>query len=382
VSGYRRATVLSVAKRRLSEHDAVMDERTELLRRLRAAGQDEADIARAATEGRLATLAVEVALGGAGGHTLSHVARTAGIRPALLREVMQALGRPNPGPRERVFTEEDIELARLVRRLLDAGLPRDGLLEVGRVLSQGMSHTAEAVRRLAGEALLEPGDSEYTVGLRYARAVDQLAPMVPTLLAYQFRAHLRDGIRGELVTEAEREAGRLAGTREVAVAFADLVNYTRLGERLHAEDLGRIAGRLNELAVEAARRPVRLVKTIGDAAMFVSPDSTKLLDGLVALVDGVRAEGPEFPSIRVGVSYGPATTRGGDWFGATVNLASRVADVARPGRILVTEAVRQRAEGYAWSRKRRRSLKGVEGRVRLYALSRPPAPPSADGASS
>jgi adenylate cyclase len=357
----------------------VIDERKELLRRLRAAGQNEADLDRAAAEGRLPTLAVELALGGAGCHTLSHVARTAGVPPAFLREVMQALGRPNPGPRERVFTDEDVELARLVRRFLDAGLPRDGLLEVARVLSQGMSHTAEAVRRLAGEALLEPGDSEYTVGLRYSQAVDQLGPMVPSMLTFQFRAHLRDGIRGELVTEAEREAGRLAGTREVAVAFADLVNYTHLGERLPAEDLGRIAGRLTQLAVAAVRRPVQLVKTIGDAAMFVSTDSTMLLDALLGLVDGVKAEGPEFPSIRAGVAYGPATARGGDWFGATVNLASRVAGVAKPGRILVTEAVQGQVKGYAWSRKRRRSLKGVEGRVRLYALEGPTRPPAAAG---
>jgi adenylate cyclase len=124
---------------------------------------------------------------------------------------------------------------------------------------------------------------------------------------------------------------------------------------------------------------VQLVKTIGDAAMFVSTDSTRLLDALLGLVDGVKAEGPEFPSIRAGVAYGPATARGGDWFGATVNLASRVAGVGKPGRILVTEAVQERAPGYAWSRKRRRGLKGVEGRVRLYALEGPAGPPAPAG---
>lgn len=344
-----------------------MDDRERLVRRLRGdAADDELD--RAAAEGRLPTLAVERALGGTGSHSLSHVARASGLSPSFVRELMQALGRPNPRPRERAFTDEDIEVARVFRRFRDAGLPRAELLEISRVLSMGMAHTADAVRGVVGNAMLRPGDSADTVGLRYARAADQLGPLVPTVLDAQFRAHLRAGIRGELITESERHAGRIGGTREMAVAFADLVDYTRLGERLAAEDVGRIAGRLAELAVAAVRRPVQLVKTIGDAAMFVSPSVPELLAAITSLVERIDAEGSAFPSVRVGVAFGPATSRGGDWFGATVNLASRVTDVARPGQVLGTEPVRTRAADHAWHRKRRRSLKGVDGRVRLFAL--------------
>ena len=346
-----------------------MSDRERLLARLRDAGVDEQEIERAAAEERLPTLAVELALGGAGRHSLSHVAREAGLSPTFLRELMQAVGRPSPGRGERIFTDEDIETARVIKRFVDAGLPRRELLEVGRVLGQGMSHTSEAVRRLVGNALLEPGDSEYTVGLRFAQAADELAPLVPTLLDHQFRAHLRDGMRRELVTESERELGRLAGTRDVAIAFADLVGYTRLGDHLPAEDLGSIAGRFADLAVGAVKRPVTLVKTIGDGAMFASPEVPPLLASLQRLVAAVEGEGERFPDVRVGVAFGPATARGGDWFGATVNVASRVAELARPGRILATEPVRDLAPDEAWHRRRRRaSLKGVDGRVRLFSL--------------
>ena len=133
------------------------------------------------------------------------MARESGLAPAFLRELMQAVGRPNPGRGERIFTDEDIETARVIKRFVDAGLPRRELLEVGRVVGQGMAHTSEAVRRVVGNALLQPGDSEYTVGLRFAQAADELAPLVPTLLDQQFRAHLRDGMRRELVSESERE---------------------------------------------------------------------------------------------------------------------------------------------------------------------------------
>ena len=74
------------------------------------------------------------------------------------------------------------------------------------------------------------------------------------------------------------------------------------------------------------------------------------------------------PSLRVGVAHGPATSRGGDWFGSTVNLASRVTGQAKPGRVLATEPVAEASERYDWQRRRRRSLKGVEGRVRLFSL--------------
>ena len=129
-------------------------DRERLLERVRKAGADEEEIERAAAEERLPTLAVELALGGAGRHSLTHVARESGLASAFLRELMQAVGRPNPGRGERIFTDEDIETARVIKRLVDAGLPRRELLEVGRVLGQGMAHTSEAVRRLVGNALM------------------------------------------------------------------------------------------------------------------------------------------------------------------------------------------------------------------------------------
>ena len=345
-----------------------MGDGEQLVRRLLEAGRPESEVIAAEREGRLPTLAVETALGGGDRHTLTHVARVSGLRPEFVRELMQATGRPSPRPRQAVFTDDDIEVARVFRRFLDAGLPRQELLEVSRVLSQGMANTAEAVRRVVGNAMLEPGDSEYTLALRYARAADELVPLVPSLLDAEFRAHLRSGIRGQLITEAEREAGRLAGSREVAVAFADLVDYTRMGERLAPEDVGRIAGRLSQLSVAAAAGEVQLVKTIGDAAMFVSPTARALVQTATSLVQSIHEEGPEFPDVRVGLAMGVATPRGGDWFGRPVNLANRVTDVAKPGTVLATEAIRDQTPELAWKRKRRRRLKGIEGRARLFSL--------------
>ena len=346
-----------------------IDDRKHLERRLRKAGLTEAQIREAAQHERLPTLAVELALGEPPRHSISHVARESGLEAPFVRELMQAAGRPIPAPRERVYSDEDVRFARTMAQFVAAGLPPEGLLEVARVTSLAMANAAGAVRRLAGDALLEPGDSEHAAALRYAAAADELIPLMTQQLDYHFRMHLRDGIRRQLVTEAELEAGRLHGTREVAVAFADLVDYTKLGERLAPEDVGRIAGRLAQLSAESVRRPAELVKTIGDAAMLVSPDPDALVGSCAQLMRKVEAEGAAFPELRIGIAFGPATTRGGDWFGATVNVASRIADVAKPGQVFASEDLQAQTPERFWKRKRKRSLRGVEGRVRLYALA-------------
>lgn len=347
---------------------ADIDDRDRLILRLRTAGLSEQDIERAASAGRLPTLAVELALGGAERHTLTDVARRAGMPTAFLRELMQAVGRPNPARGERAYTDEDVEFAASVARFLDAGLSREAVLEVGRVTSMGMAHTADAVRRLAGEALLKSGDAEETVGLRYAEAADALIPVMTRQLGNHFRTHLRDNIRRQMLTEEERRDGKLRETREVAVAFADLVDYTKLGERLAPEDVGRVAGQLAACAAAAVRRPVQLVKTLGDAAMFVSSDPDALILACARLVEALEKEGEEFPEVRVGMAFGPAVSRGGDWFGAPVNVAARVTQIAKPGTLFATEAVQERTGSRDWKRKRKRGLRGVDGRVRLYSL--------------
>src|SRR3954470_18182821 len=204
-------------------------DRERLIERLRDDGCADADIEAAEQAGRLAAFAVERALGGDERYTLTDLARESGQSTRFLRELMQAVGRPDPQRGQRAFTDDDLRAAQLISRFADAGLNRQDILEVGRLVSQNMAQLAEAVRRLAGNALLEAGDSEYTVGLRFSQAVDELAPFMPQLLDYHLRAHLRDAIRRQLITEAERQAGHLEDTTDVAIAFADLVDYTRLG---------------------------------------------------------------------------------------------------------------------------------------------------------
>ena len=79
----------------------------------------------------------------------------------------------------------------------------------------------------------------------------------------------------------------------------------------------------------------------------------------------------EWPAVRIGVAFGRATSRGGDWFGAPVNVASRVTGIAKPGQLYATEEIQARTPERPWKKKRKRNLRGVDGRVRIFALDEP-----------
>lgn len=154
----------------------------------------------------------------------------------------------------------------------------------------------------------------------------------------------------------------------VTVAFADLVGFTRLGTEVDTAELGAVAGRLATLATDVAKSPVRLVKSLGDAVMLVSADADALLDAVLRLVDAAEAE-DGLPELRAGVATGLALSRGGDWYGHTVNLASRLTGLARPCSVLATREVREAAQRERqWSFAGERRVKGVREPVRLYRV--------------
>ena len=345
--------------------------RLELLEQLAAEGVPLADLQAASRDGRLLFVGAERAMGGQPRYSTREVGERVGLAPEFLMALRRAQGVPVPDVDAVVCSDTDVEAARIARAFLEAGIAEEQQLTVVRVIGRGMAQTAEALRTAALELVLEPGLSEAELTRRYADRVAGFMPMIGPMLEYMARLHLRQSVRTEAINAAERQAGALPGARDVAVCFADLVGFTRLGEQVAPDELGRVAHRLVELTAERLRGDVRLVKTIGDAAMLVGPDARGLLELALDLVDAAAAEGDDFPQLRVGMAAGPALSRAGDWYGRPVNLASRVTAIARPGSVLATREVRDAAsEDYRWSPAGARSLKGVDGPVRLYRARR------------
>jgi adenylate cyclase len=345
--------------------------RRELLAELAAAGVPLDELRQAVQEERLALLPVERELAGGGArYSANEIAERSGLDREFLDRQWRALGMALPDPAEVAYTEADLEAAHRVARALATGVPEAGAVEVGRVLAIAMSQVAAASRQMVREALTRAGDSELEVAHRFKAAVQVLIPTIGDSLAYAFNLHLREQLR-HTVMDAEQLAGRRTSrAADVTICFADLVGFTRLGERLPAEELGDLTRRLTELAGQVAVAPVRLVKLIGDAAILVGP-AEAVLDAALTLIEASAAE-DELPLMRGGVATGAALERAGDYYGRPVNLASRLTEIARPGSVLASERVKEAVgeDGYRWSHARVGRLKGIEERVTVFRCRR------------
>jgi adenylate cyclase len=343
------------------------DARRDLLEQLSEAGVSDEELKKAVSEERLTLLPVERALGGDYDLTAADVAERAGVSEDFVRRYRRALGLPLSKDDARSFSEDDVDALKDVKSFIDAGLDEEGVEEVTRVVGESMSRVARSVADLTARSLLRPGVTERDLGLGFADAARELAPRLGEQLSYVFKLQLREIICSEMVSRAELVSGELPGSETVNVSFADLVGFTKLGEQLPPEEIGRVAGRLGELAADVAEGPVKLVKTIGDAAMLVSPDAEALVRATIDLVRAADEAGEDFPMLRAGVARGEAIGRGGDWYGRPVNVASRLTGVARPGSVLTTEAVHDEAEdAFDWSFAGKRKLKGVKDPLPLF----------------
>jgi adenylate cyclase len=161
-----------------------------------------------------------------------------------------------------------------------------------------------------------------------------------------------------------------AGAATPTVAFVDLSGFTRFAEATGDAAAAERAAQLEALAQEAAvQRGGRLVKSLGDGAMLLFDEAGA---GVVACLDIVAAVARLADvEARAGLATGPVVQRDGDVFGATVNLAARIADHARPGEVLVSRLTREAAGPgpLAFAGPREASLKGIAAPVALYAAA-------------
>ena len=248
------------------------------------------------------------------------------------------------------------------------------MLQVARTIGMGTARIAEANRELVIRTLTQPGDTERDLANRFAAAAEHLLPLVGPTLVYAFQANMLEQIRRDVIGAADLASGEIGGAVEMTVCFADLVEFTRLGEEIAPEELGLVAGRLEEMATAVAEPPVRLVKTIGDAVMLVSAEPEPLIEAALALIAAAEAEGEEFPWLRAGLACG-ADPAAGRRLLRPLGQPGQPDHRRRPSRQrLVDAATREAAgEGFAYSYVGERRLKGIDSRVKLFRRAASPA---------
>ena len=164
-----------------------------------------------------------------------------------------------------------------------------------------------------------------------------------------------------------------AMTVEGTVVFTDIVGFTEFtATRGDAEALQLLALQ-DRLVQSALPAEARIVKELGDGLLLWFPDPVAALHSAFALHRGFEVESSTtgLPLwIRVGMHHGTALQRGADIIGHDVNVAARIADVAAPGEVLVSEAVRAavdtRSAHLCFIELGPVVMKGIPGPIRLW----------------
>jgi adenylate cyclase len=311
--------------------------------------------------------ALAEALLGKTAFTSGEVARAAGVELDDARRLWQALGFPPVPDDERLFTGADVDILRTARTLIEQGNDPAVLVQLARVTGQSLARVADAQLTAAAERLERlrsaeaPGDVAFAA---LAERIEVLAPGLERFLDYVWRRHLLAGLlRLSATPEADREQ---------TVGFADLVGFTSMSQALDARELAAMVDRFEANAYEQIpERGGRVVKTIGDEVMFAADDAAAAAEIALGLVEA-HARDPEVPDARAGLARGPVLAWEGDLFGPTVNLASRLVNLARPGTVLVAEELGEQLRDdsrFALRHLRPVRLQGI-GRVPSWVLRR------------
>jgi adenylate cyclase len=163
--------------------------------------------------------------------------------------------------------------------------------------------------------------------------------------------------------------------RPPAIAFLDISGYTRLTEERGDEAARDLATMLSHIVRRSsAQHGGRAVKWLGDGVMFHFPEPARGVVACLEMSDAVVSAG--LPPAHVGISTGPVLAQGGDYFGRTVNAASRIAGYARQGEVLVSQDVVDAAPSLAarvvFEVIGPVELKGLSGTTDLYRAVRSP----------
>jgi class 3 adenylate cyclase len=155
--------------------------------------------------------------------------------------------------------------------------------------------------------------------------------------------------------------------RTPTICFVDLTGYTRLTEEQGDRTAARLASRLGALVDGVAlRHGGRPVRWLGDGGMFLFPEASAAVRAALEMTEGAPAAG--LPTTHIGIQSGPVVFQDGDVYGRTVNVASRIADLAGAGEVLTSEETMRQVEGVHvdWVLVGPTELKGVSRPMSLY----------------
>jgi class 3 adenylate cyclase len=310
--------------------------------------------------------------------TFQQLSEKTGIPLDILGLVREALGFAEPGP-EDLVRDDELSVVPAIALQLSIGFRPDVIERWVRVCADSFRRIAETEtdwwRTEVELPFLQKGMTETEMLDAQADVGTQMTPLLDQALQGIYRMQQEHAwSRGavEDVEDALERAGLHSRLRRPpAMCFFDISGYTRLteerGDQAAADLAARMAGIVRRSSQEHGGQPV---KWLGDGVMFHFPDPGQGVLAALDMVEGVATH--DLPPARVGIQAGPVVFQEGDYFGRTVNVASRIADYARPGEVVVTQDVVDAADGasVSFTEIGDVELKGVSGTLRLHMARR------------
>ena len=280
------------------------------------------------------------------GRTVADLSAALALSGASLVDLLMSFGLPRPTDDQPLSVDDERMLSEFVAAWIANTTPEVGV-RAARLLGNATRHAAEGWVQLFTEVFYPPADGDEV-------NVDELRPRMfepavriaqafePTAV-WLLRRHLEHAlnqanVEGMELGLAARGIRRSSTADPPAIVFADVSGFTRLTDERGDELAVRYAAALSDLALRSATEfGGRLVKQLGDGVMLAFPHRRPAVEGALALRSAAAAA--ELPPLHIGISAGPVIERDGDYFGRTVNLASRISGVAGPGEIVSDRAV-------------------------------------------
>jgi adenylate cyclase len=281
--------------------------------------------------------------------TFQELSARTGVPVDLLMVIREAIGSAQPSPEDRVRVDE-LAIAPFIELQYSAGFKPIAIERFLRVIGDSMRRVAdtesdwwftEVIQPLVGTGVPLSDAASLDVSQRMPDLLERA--VLATFRGHQahtWTATIIRGIEGELA-----RAGLHSRLEQPpAMCFADITGYTRLtqerGDAAAAQLAEQLARLVQRTSVQYGGRPV---KWLGDGVMFYFPEPGPGVVAALTMVDGVVDAG--LPPAHVGLHAGPVVFQEGDYYGQTVNVASRIAEYARPGEVLVSQAVVDASEG-------------------------------------
>jgi adenylate cyclase len=279
------------------------------------------------------------------GRTYGEFVGTLGDRGELVGSILGAMGLTAPAPESPTRGTEEALIGALVRGW--STVDEEYTLRAARIFGDAARRAAEGWVALFAEAISEPIEANFTtleeVVPRLLEPAAILSPLSPKLLAWLMERHLERVMTDLNIWRIERrleQRGLIPARQEhpPAVAFVDVSGYTRLTVDRGDEYGARTSVRLGELAdAVVRRRGGRVVKLLGDGVLMLFETPCVAVEAVVELTRSMVKAG--LPAAHAGIHAGSVVERDGDVFGSTVNIASRIANQAPAGTILVSQPV-------------------------------------------